>query len=73
MAFSRQEYWSELPCPSSGDLSNLGIQPVSLVSAVLQVYSLSTEPYQIKYAYKYLIRIPFCLQNGNKNILQGQL
>ena len=26
MEFSRQEYWSELPCPSPGDLPNLGIE-----------------------------------------------
>ena len=30
MAFSRQEYWSELPCLPSGDLSNPGIEPASL-------------------------------------------
>ena len=29
MEFSRQEYWSELPLPSPGDLSNLGIKPGS--------------------------------------------
>ena len=27
--FSRQEYWSGLPCPSSGDLPSTGIKPVS--------------------------------------------
>ena len=27
MKFSRQEYWSELPFPSPGDLSDLGIEP----------------------------------------------
>ena len=29
MGFSRQEYWSGLPCPPPGDLSNPGIEPVS--------------------------------------------
>ena len=29
MAFSRQEYWSGLPCPLPGDLPHLGIEPVS--------------------------------------------
>ena len=29
MEFSRQEYWSGLPFPSSGDLPNLGIEPGS--------------------------------------------
>ena len=27
--FSRQEYWSGLPCPSPGDLPDPGIEPVS--------------------------------------------
>ena len=31
--FSRQEYWSGLPFPTSGDLSHPGIKPVSLASA----------------------------------------
>ena len=30
MEFSRQEYWSGLPCPSPEDLSNPGIEPGSL-------------------------------------------
>ena len=30
MEFSRQEYWSGLPCPSPGDLPNPGIRPMSL-------------------------------------------
>ena len=29
MGFSRQEYWSGLPCPSPGDLPNPGIEPGS--------------------------------------------
>ena len=29
MEFSRQEYWSGLPCPLSGDLPNPGIEPRS--------------------------------------------
>ena len=30
MRFSRQEYWSELPCPSPGDIPDPGIEPVLL-------------------------------------------
>ena len=30
MGFSRQEYWSELPFPTTGDFPNPGIKPVSL-------------------------------------------
>ena len=32
MGFSRQEYWSGVPCPPPVDLSNPGIDPVSLSS-----------------------------------------
>ena len=30
--FSKQEYWSGLPCPPLGDLPDTGIEPVSLTS-----------------------------------------
>ena len=42
--FFRQEYWSGLPFPTPGDLSDPGIEPGSPVSPALQVDSLSTEP-----------------------------
>ena len=35
MGFSRQEYWSGLPCPPPGDLLNPGIEPVSFMSPTL--------------------------------------
>ena len=35
MGFSRQEYWSGLPCPHLGDLPNPGMEPVSLASPAL--------------------------------------
>ena len=35
MGFSRQESWSGLPCPPSGNLPNLGIEPTSLMSPAL--------------------------------------
>ena len=35
MGFSRQEYWSGLPCLCPGDLPNPGIEPVSLMSLAL--------------------------------------
>ena len=35
MGFSRQEYWSGLPCPPPGDLPDSGIEPVSLMSPAL--------------------------------------
>ena len=41
MGFSRQEYWSGLPCPSPGDLPDLGIKPGS---PTLQADALPSEP-----------------------------
>ena len=41
MGFSRQEYWSGLPCPSPGDLPNPGVEPRS---PALQADCLPTEP-----------------------------
>ena len=35
VGFSRQEYWSGLLCPPSGDLPNTGIKPMSLMSPKL--------------------------------------
>ena len=41
MGFSRQKYWSGLPCPSPGDLPNPGIKSRS---PTLQAVSLPSEP-----------------------------
>jgi len=35
MGFPRQEYWSGLPFPSSGDLPHKGIEPTPLMSLAL--------------------------------------
>ena len=35
MGFSRQESWSGLPCPASGDLPDPGIEPASLMTPAL--------------------------------------
>ena len=32
LGFSRQEYWSGLPCPPAGDLPDPGIKPASPMS-----------------------------------------
>ena len=43
MGFSRQEYWSGLSFPPSGDLPNPGIEPVSSMSLALAGRFLTTE------------------------------
>ena len=42
--FSRQEYWSGLPCPSLGDLPDSGVEPVLLISLHWQVDSSPLAP-----------------------------
>ena len=49
MGFSRQDYWSELPFPSAGDLPDLGIKPMAPALAGRFVYLfiylfITTEP-----------------------------
>ena len=40
MRFSRQDYWSGLPCPPPRDLPNPGIEPTPLTSSALADCSL---------------------------------
>ena len=44
MGFSRQEYWSGLPCPLPGDPPHPGIKPTSLMSASLAGRLFTTFP-----------------------------
>ena len=39
MVFSRQEYWSGVPCPPPGGLPHPGMEPTSLASLALQAAS----------------------------------
>ena len=53
MEFSRQEYWSELPCPSPGDLLNPGIKSLSFTSPALACRFFTTSATQeaLKHTY----------------------
>ena len=44
MGFSRQGYWSGLPCPPPGNVPDPGIEPTPPASPALQADSLPTEP-----------------------------
>ena len=44
MGFSRQKYWSGLPCPPPGDLPNSGIKPVSSATPILAGKFFTTGP-----------------------------
>ena len=57
--FSRQEYWSGLPCPLPGNLPNPGIQLVSYVSCICKqaLYHLGSPPTQTYSQDKYTLQI----------------
>ena len=57
MGFSKQEYWSELPFPSAGDLSDPGIEPASLVSPALAGRFFTIEPPGKPFEHMYLLVI----------------
>ena len=44
VGFSRQEYWSGLPCPAPGYIPDPGVEPASLMFPALQADSLPSEP-----------------------------
>ena len=52
MGFSRQEYWSGLPCPPPGDLPDPGIEPVSITSPALagRLFTTSTNREALGYS-----------------------
>ena len=44
MGFTRQEYWSGLPCPPPKNVPDPGMEPTSLMSPALQVGFLPLAP-----------------------------
>ena len=53
--FSRQEYWSGLPCPLPGDLPDPGIKPRSPTFKQI-LYHLSHQGWYLKLFLKYFLR-----------------
>ena len=53
MEFSRQDYWSGLPCPPPGDLLNPGIKPMS--PALANMFFITSETWEYLVALKWLI------------------
>ena len=52
MGFSRQEYWSGLPCPPPEELPDPGIKPVSYVSCIARgVFTNSATWEALRYTY----------------------
>ena len=63
MGTSRQEYWSDLPCPPPGDLPDPGIEPTSLMSPALAGGSLPLvppgKPLEVTQIRAFLLNSPF--------------
>ena len=57
LGFSRQEYWSGLPCPPPRDLPHPGIEATPPMSLALQVDSLPRLPWWLR-------QLSVCLQWG---------
>ena len=60
--FSRQEYWSGLPCPSPGDLPDPGINPSSCTAGGFLPTSHQGSPESIVPAFKFFSNIPVITQ-----------
>ena len=61
MGFSRQEYWSGLPCPSPGALLNPSTKPMSLASPALAGGFFTTSATRLPYIYQ---TIPSFIHDG---------
>ena len=79
MEFSRQEYWSELPFPSPGDLPNPEIKPVSPTSPELAGLFFITVPPEVNIhmsinSYKFILKYVNLeiSKNGNNSICSYQ-
>ena len=65
MEFSRQEYWSGLPCPPPEDLPNPGIEPVSLTSPALAGGFFSTSATWGAQMYSRFLEISVLIREGS--------
>ena len=61
MGYSRQEYWSGLPCPPSGDVPDAGIKSLSLMSPALVGRFFTTSAVWKALLLSYLLSFSFCL------------
>ena len=62
MQFSRQEYWSRLPCPPPGDLPSPGIELTSPMSSEAGFFTTSTnwEAHNLVFLTLYIVGCGWC-------------
>ena len=65
MGFSRQEYWSGLPCPPPGDLPNPGIEPAFLKSPALAGGFFTASAQRKRYSTT-VPKAPYCREHVNE-------
>ena len=67
MEFSRQKYWSGLPCPPPGDLPDPGIKPTSLMSPALAIgFCTTSAPWEAPWVKEVYAKTPILLYStGN--------
>ena len=63
MGFSKQEYWSGLPCPPPEDLPDPEIKRTSLMSRVLAASSLPPEPPGMPLCVLYMVSVVYVCQS----------
>ena len=69
MGFSRQEYWSGLPCPSLEELPNPGIKPVSLPSPALAGGFFTTIViWEYKHLLIFIVIFPACKKENHTSL-----
>ena len=70
MGFSREEYWSGLPCPPPGNLPDSGIEPLSLMSPALAGRFFTTSATWEALELSYDLAIPLLSIYPEKNTVQ---
>ena len=63
MGFSRQEYWSGLPCSPPGDLPTPGTELASLMPPALAGSLLLAPPYAILITVEIIVVLPYGLMD----------
>ena len=65
VGFSREEYWSGVPCPHSGDLPDPGIEPLSATSLASQADSLLLSHRGSPYVHTRVYVTKYCAEHNN--------
>ena len=69
MEFSRQEYWSGLPCPPPRDILNPGIDPLSLMASALAGGFFTTRAtWKARGVVVLLFKLFYCLTPGSTHV-----